>query len=49
MFRKDDDLEAFVRIMGEAGIRVPIRIVAYCLMPNHFHDSFSNYLFIGGE
>ena len=37
MFHKDDDLEAFLRIVREAGIRVPMRVVAYCLMPNHFH------------
>jgi putative transposase len=37
VFHKDKDLDAFVRIMGEAGIRVPMRVVAYCLMTNHFH------------
>ena len=33
----DEDLGAFVRIMGEACDRVPMRVVAYGLMPNHFH------------
>jgi putative transposase len=37
VFHKDEDLAAFLRVMGEAGIRVPMRVVAYCLMPNHFH------------
>jgi len=37
VFHKEEDLGAFVRIMGEAGIRVPMRVVAYCLMTNHFH------------
>jgi len=37
VFHKDEDLEAFVRIMGEAGLRVPMRVVAYCLLRNHFH------------
>jgi len=37
VFHKDEDLEAFVRVMGEASIRVPIRVVAYGLMTNHFH------------
>jgi REP-associated tyrosine transposase len=37
VFHKDDDWDAFVRILGEASIRVPMRVVAYCLMPNHFH------------
>ena len=37
VFHKQEDLAAFLRIMGEAGLRVPMRVVAYCLMPNHFH------------
>ena len=37
VFHKEEDLAAFVRIMGESCIRVPMRVVAYCLMPNHFH------------
>jgi putative transposase len=37
VFHEDEDLEAFVRIMGEASIRVPMRVVAYCLMTNHFY------------
>ena len=37
VFHKDEDLEAFVRIMGEAGIRVPMRVIAYYLLTNHFH------------
>jgi putative transposase len=36
-FHKDEDFSAFLRIMAEAAIRVPMRVVAYCLMPNHFH------------
>ncbi len=37
VFHKQEDLAAFLRIMGAAGLRVPMRVVAYCLMPNHFH------------
>jgi putative transposase len=37
VFHKQEDLAAFLRIMGEAGLRVPMRVVAYCLMPCHFH------------
>jgi len=37
VFHKQEGLAAFLRIMGEAGLRVPMRVVAYCLMPNHFH------------
>ena len=31
---KDEDFEAFVRIMGEACIRVPMHVVGRCLKPN---------------
>ena len=24
-------------MMAEASVRIPMRSVAYCLMPNHFH------------
>ncbi len=28
------DFAAFLRIMGEAALRHPLRLLAYCLMPN---------------
>ena len=37
LFRKEEDYAAFERVMAEAHHRVPIRILAYCLMPNHWH------------
>ncbi len=37
VFHKQEDLAAFLRIMGEAGLHVPMWVVACCLMPNHFH------------
>ena len=37
VFRKRGDYLAFLRFMREAQDRVPSRILAYCLMPNHFH------------
>jgi putative transposase len=37
MFRTDADFEAFGRIMLEAYEREPMRILAYCLMGNHWH------------
>src|SRR5579864_3129721 len=37
VFRKDGDYRAFVRLLQAAGERVPMRLLAYCLMPNHFH------------
>ena len=37
VFHKDADFEAFRRLLDEAHARVPMRVLAYCLMPNHFH------------
>jgi putative transposase len=37
VFRKDKDYEAFEKILTEAKKKYPIRILAYCLMPNHWH------------
>jgi putative transposase len=31
------DYEAFLRVMKETQERVPLRILAYCLLPNHWH------------
>jgi REP-associated tyrosine transposase len=37
LFANASDYCAFERLLGEAAKRVPIRILAYCLMPNHWH------------
>jgi putative transposase len=37
VFLKDSDYEAFLKAMSHACIEVPMRVLAYCLMPNHFH------------
>ena len=37
VFHKDDDYLAFLKLLHEASDRVPMRLLAYCLMPNHFH------------
>jgi putative transposase len=37
VFHKDDDYAAFVRLIAEAGDRFGMRLLSYCLMPNHFH------------
>ena len=37
VFRKEADFGAFVRLFDEAHTRCPMRVLAYCLMPNHFH------------
>src|SRR5262245_31903357 len=37
LFKKDRDYEAFLSVLDEALDRHPIRVLAYCLMPNHWH------------
>ena len=37
VFHKSGDYEAFLDTVAEAALRVPIGVLAYCLMPNHFH------------
>jgi REP-associated tyrosine transposase len=37
IFLKREDYWAFLRLMAEAQLRIPLLILAYCLMPNHFH------------
>jgi putative transposase len=37
VFHKDGDYNAFLHLLRQAGERVPVRLVGYCLMPNHFH------------
>lgn len=37
IFRHDKDYQAFERLLGEAKEKYPMRILSYCLMPNHWH------------
>jgi len=37
IFDDAGDYEAFLRILGEAVTRHSMRLLAYCVMPNHFH------------
>ena len=37
VFHKDGDYLAFLNAMAHASIEVPMRVLAYCLLPNHFH------------
>jgi len=37
VFHKDGDYQAFVDLIGGACDRIPMRVLAYCAMPNHFH------------
>ena len=37
IYEKPADFEAFERVLAEAHARLAMRILAYCLMPNHWH------------
>ena len=37
LFDHPGDYRAFLDLLGSAQRRVPVRCLAYCLMPNHFH------------
>ena len=38
IFEKDDDYEAFERILEQAIERTGTRLLSYCLMPNHWEE-----------
>lgn len=37
VFHKDADYAAFLKLMKQASDRLPMRLLSYCLLPNHFH------------
>lgn len=37
IFEKDDDYLAFETILRETMEQIDVRLLAYCLMPNHWH------------
>lgn len=37
VFHKPEDFAAFLWILSEASLRLPMPLLAYCIMPNHFH------------
>ncbi len=37
IFDADDEYDAFVTLLERARVRTDMRVLAYCLMPNHFH------------
>jgi putative transposase len=37
LFQKDRDYDAFLRVLDEARQLHPIRLLGYCLTPNHWH------------
>ena len=37
VFHKEEDYAAFIALLPPACERLPMRVLGYCLMPNHFH------------
>lgn len=37
VFHKTEDYAAFLGLVSESSVRLPMRLLGYCLMPNHFH------------
>ena len=37
VFHKHGDYQAFLKALAHACIEIPMPVLAYCLMPNHFH------------
>lgn len=37
IFKKEKDYEAFMKILMEAKEKYPMRILSFCIMPNHWH------------
>ena len=37
LFQQPADYAAFLRVLSDAQQRMSVRILAYCVMPNHFH------------
>ena len=42
MFDKDEDYLAFLRVMRDTLKKKPMRILAFCFMPNHWHLLFGS-------
>jgi putative transposase len=37
VFDGPEDYAAFARLLRQASARLPLRVLGWCLMPNHFH------------
>jgi putative transposase len=37
VFHSPNDYEAFLQVLAEVTVRRPVRFLASCFMPNHFH------------
>src|SRR5437868_10731644 len=53
LFEKDGDYQAFERVLAQALLKFPIRLLGFCLMPNHWpmvlwpHDDGDLSNFVG--
>ena len=43
IFHKEFDYKAFIQILVEAKEKIPMRILAFCIMPNHWHFILQPY------
>ena len=43
IFHKSADFRAFLTVIAETAVTVPMRVLAYCIMRNHFHLLFWPY------
>jgi putative transposase len=37
VFCKETDYQAFLKALAHACIEIPMSVLGFCLMPNHFH------------
>jgi putative transposase len=37
LFKKETDYAAFIKVLRQAKERQPMRLLSFCLMPNHWH------------
>ena len=37
VFHQSGDYSAFLQVIVESSVRLPMGLLAYCLMPKHFH------------
>ena len=37
VFHAEGDYQAFITLLTQASQRIPMGVLAYCIMPNHFH------------
>lgn len=52
VFENPTDFSRFLSVLAEAGSRYPVRLLGYCVMPNHWHllamsetdDGISRYM-----